>query len=63
MLFGIYTATDGAEYIGAGSTVDEVIEDLPGCLANEFIDISRLQVFDGIPVRVVQHTTYKVVPI
>ncbi len=63
MLFGIYIASDDDEYIAAGSTIEEVIEDLQGWLINEFIDISRLQVFDGTPVSVIQHTTYKVVPI
>jgi SHS2 domain-containing protein len=52
MLFGIYTARDDAEYVGAGLTIEEVIEDLKGWLINEFIDTSRLQVFEGTPVKV-----------
>jgi hypothetical protein len=63
MLFGIYIASDRAEYIGAGSTVEEFVEELELLSGDKPLNMEHLQVFDGIPVRVVQHTVYKVVPI
>lgn len=63
MLFGIYIASDTAEYIAAGSTVEEIVEQLEEWSDDKPINMSELQVFDGIPVKVVQHTVYKVVPI
>lgn len=62
MLFGIYTACDipaGA----AGSTVEEIVEQLEEWSDDRPINMQYLQIYDGIPVRFVQHTVYKVVPI
>jgi hypothetical protein len=63
MLFGIYTASDTAEYIAAGSTVEEIVEQLEEWSDDRPINMQYLQIYDGIPVRLVQHTVYKVVPI
>lgn len=63
MLFGIYTASDDAGYYGAGSNMEEVVEELELLSGDKPLNMEHLQVYDGIPVRVVQHTTYKIVAI
>lgn len=63
MLFGIYTASDNAEWVGADSTVEELVGELELLSGDKPLNMSNLEVFDGIPVKVITHTTYKVVPI
>lgn len=63
MLFGMYTATDNAEYIAAGSNIEEIVEQLELWSDDKPLNMGYLEVFDSIPVKVVHHTTYKVVPI
>lgn len=60
MLFGMYIASDKAEYIGAGLNMEEVVKELEMLSGDKPLVLEYLQVFDGIPVQVEQHTTYKI---